>query len=426
MNENEPIYIGIDWGREEHAVAVTDSEGTVILEVGIPHSGDGVATLWDKLGAITADASRWHVAIETSRGPVVEVLLDRGAHVYAINPKQLDRFRDRHSVAGAKDDRRDAFVLANSLRTDTPLFRALSPESEHLKKIRALSRLHDELAQELSRLSSRIGEQLWRYFPAMLTLGAGALAEAWFYGVWALIPTPEHAHKVKPSQVQRILRKHRIRRIDHEQALRALREAPLRVAPGTAESARIVLTSLFERAALVSRQLAECDDTIDAAFESLPGEAEAPPGQRSEQRDARIVRSLPGVGPIVHAALLAEAAEPLARRDYDELRTLCGVAPVTHSTGRKTRNGRRLPGRDTIIMRRACNERLRHAMWWIATVAAQHEPVSRAKYTALRARGVGHAQALRTVGDRLLKVICSMLETSTVYKPDKRQLAPAA
>ena len=426
MVEDEHIYVGIDWGREEHAVAVTDAAGKIVAELGVAHSGAGITTLTEKLASFTSDPRLWHIAIETSRGPLVEALLDRGARVYAINPKQLDRFRDRHSVAGAKDDRRDAFVLANSLRTDTKLFRELAGESEYVKEMRVLSRLHDELTEELGRLASRIAEQLWRYFPAMVILGKGVYCEAWFHAVWTLIPTPEHAHKIKPSQVQRVLRKHRISRITPAEALAALRAEPIPIAPGTAKSALIVLESLLERGDVARRQLAKCNAGIDRLFESLPGDPEAPAGERSEQRDAQIVRSLPGVGPIVHAVLLAEAAEPLARRDYAELRTLCGVAPVTFATGSKTRNGKRIDGRKTVVMRRACSHRLRDAVWAMAFVAMQREPVSRAKYAALRARGVSHAQALRTVGDRLLKVLCSMLESQTHYDQDKRHAAVAA
>lgn len=426
MNETERIYIGIDWGREEHAVAVTDVDGNVVAELGIAHSGGGIAMLAEKLAALATDPRRWHVAIETSRGPVVEALLDRGAHVYAINPKQLDRFRDRHSVAGAKDDRRDAFVLANSLRTDTKLFRELVEESEYVKDLRALSRLHDELTEEIGRFASRIAEQLFRYFPAMLMLGKGSYCEPWFHALWTLIPTPEDAHQTKPAQVKSILRKHRITRIAAPEVLAALRAEPVPIAPGTAKSACRVLESLFERGAVARRQLTKCNADIDRLFESLPGDPEAPPGEKSEQRDAQIVRSLPGVGPIVHATLLAEASEPLASRDYAQLRTLCGVAPVTFATGSKTRHGKRVGGRKTVLMRRACSHRLRDAVWAMAFVAIQHEPVSKAKYAALRERGVDHAQALRTVGDRLLKVLCAMLEAGTPYDPERRHAAAAA
>jgi transposase len=420
------FYAGIDWGREEHVVVVTDQEGVVVAELSITHTGEGISKLAARLEELAGAMEHCLIALEMPHGPLVEALLDRGARIYAINPKQLDRFRDRHNVAGAKDDRRDAFVLATSLRTDTHLFRELAGESAHIKEIRVLSRLHSELTEDISRLTSRMAEQLWRYFPALLTVAKGDLDHPWIHELWILVPLPALALKVRPSQVQRILHRYRIQRIKADEVLTALRAEPISVAPGTATSARRYLETLFERAALARKQLTRCRADIDATFESLPGDAEAPPGQKSEQRDARIVRSLPGVGPILHATLLAEAHEPLARREYDKLRALCGAAPVTLATGSRTREGKKVDGRKVVLMRRACNERLRNALFWMARVAAQHEPRSAAKYKALRARGISDAQALRTIGDRLLKVICAMLETATPYDREKRSAAAAA
>lgn len=92
------------------------------------------------------------IVAETPRGLVVESILERGYSVFPVNPKQLDRFRDRHTIAGAKDDRRDAFVLADSLRADLPLFRCLRRENAGVIRLRELSRLEDDLTRDHSRL----------------------------------------------------------------------------------------------------------------------------------------------------------------------------------------------------------------------------------------------------------------------------------
>src|SRR5688572_2114366 len=118
------LFVGIDWGSETHQVCVMDAMRKVLREASFAHSGKGL----DELVATVLDLAdnqpdRVAAAIEVPRGAIVETLLEKGVAVFAINPKQLDRFRDRHTVAGAKDDRRDAFVLADSLRTDAPAFR---------------------------------------------------------------------------------------------------------------------------------------------------------------------------------------------------------------------------------------------------------------------------------------------------------------
>src|SRR4051794_29703854 len=99
------------------------------------------ATGWCRSG----EPSRVAVAIEVPHGPVVDALLDRGFAVHAINPKQLERLRDRVSVAGAKDDRRDARVAAGGLRTDPHLFRPVEAGDPAVIALREWSRLAEEL-----------------------------------------------------------------------------------------------------------------------------------------------------------------------------------------------------------------------------------------------------------------------------------------
>jgi Transposase len=126
-------FVGIDWGATPHQVCVLDRDRHRVGARAIDHDGASLAQLAAWLWTVSAGQPyRVAVAIEVPRGAIVEGLLERGFHVFAINPKQLDRFRDRHSVAGAKDDRRDAFVLADSVRTDQPSFRRLQLDAPQL------------------------------------------------------------------------------------------------------------------------------------------------------------------------------------------------------------------------------------------------------------------------------------------------------
>jgi len=119
-------FVGIDWGSQPHQVCVLDGERRRVGERAIDHDGASLARLADWLWTLAAgQPQRVAVAIEVPRGAIVEGLVERGFHVCAIHPKQLDRFRDRPRVAGAQDDRRDAFVLADAVRTDQPSVRRL-------------------------------------------------------------------------------------------------------------------------------------------------------------------------------------------------------------------------------------------------------------------------------------------------------------
>jgi hypothetical protein len=123
---------------------------------------------------------------------VVETLIERGFLVHAINPKQMDRFRDRFTLAGAKDDSRDAEVMAPAVRTDPGCFRLLAVLDRAVIELREWSRIASDLGTERNRLTNRMREQLWRYFPAMLELEADLGAE-WLLDLWELVPAPGKA-----------------------------------------------------------------------------------------------------------------------------------------------------------------------------------------------------------------------------------------
>jgi len=411
MHEERRWFVGIDWASQEHVVTLCDGQGKKIGQRKFAHGGTGISDMiaW-LLQASGGQPGEMHVAIETPHGPIVEALLERGFNTYSINPKQLDRFRDRFTVAGAKDDSLDADVLADSLRTDMRLFRKLSVAEPLIVELREWSRIDEELKVERVRLANRLRDQLWRYYPQMLELGD--LDEDWMLDLWEAVPTPEKAGRASKAAIGRVLKKHRIRRFDAAGVLSELRKPALRVAEGTIEAATAHIRVAVERLRLVNRQLADAELQLDRLCKKLAelvagDEGENVPGQRHKHRDATILDSLPGVGRTVLATMLAEAPDALQRRDYHGLRTLCGSAPVTRRSGKSC----------IVTRRRACNRRLSNALFNWGRVAVQHDPRSKAKYEALRARGHSHPRALRSVIDRLLYVACTMLEHGTLFDP---------
>jgi hypothetical protein len=139
-------FVGVDWATAAHHVCVCDRAGAVRAERTVEHSGTALAAFMDWLsGQAGGQLGRVAVSIEVPRGAVVETLLERGATVFTINPKQVDRFRDRHTVAGAKDDRRDAWVLASALRTDPQAFRRVAIDDPRVIRLRELARADEDL-----------------------------------------------------------------------------------------------------------------------------------------------------------------------------------------------------------------------------------------------------------------------------------------
>src|SRR2546430_14530320 len=274
--EDQPLpyewFVGIDWGSQQHQVCVLDRARRLVGARAVDHDGASLAQLAAWLWTLSVgQPQRGSVAIEVPRGAIVEGLLERGFHVFAINPKQLDRFRDRHSVAGAKDDRRDAFVLADSVRTDRPSFRRLQLDAPHLLLLRELSRVEETLLEEFRRSANRLREQLHRFYPQMLQL-CSAADEPWLWDLLNLAPTPAHAMLLSEEQVQRVLKAHRIRRIKATEVLACLQAPALPVAPGAAEAAQPHCAFLLPCLRVLAEQLQACSQQGSALLRALAQE----------------------------------------------------------------------------------------------------------------------------------------------------------
>jgi len=386
-------FVGIDWATESHRVCLLIGDARRGVQTDVEHSVEGYARLISWLRRQTGDdVSAIAVAIETPIHPVVDALLDADITVFSLNPRQLDRFRDRHSHAGAKDDARDAFVLAHSLRTDLELFRPIAPLDPVAASLREAFRGYVSLREDLRRQANRLRETLLRFAPNLLALGVD---EPFLWDLLDLGLDPDRARTLRIARVQSILRRHRKRVVTAEAALRAIRSPRLTLRRGVAEglvlnAAQLTALLRVTRSALVQAERRLRTLLPEAGF------------------DAEAVDSLPGAGVVVTAAFVAEANDPLRRRDLQGLRTLCGTAPVTRRSGRSWATS----------YRKACNRYLRDACWDMARSAVLHDPWARRLYADMRHRGLEHNRALRGVADRLLTRLVALLKTGTLYDPE--------
>ncbi len=401
------FFAGIDWATQKHDVCVIDSEGRVLGERVFRADAEGLGDLAGWVASFEGDAGDIWIAIETPHGAVVDTLLERDLRVHSLNPKQLDRFRDRFTVSGAKDDRRDARVLADSLRTDLRAFRVLSVIDPRVIELREYWRMTEDLQHDRNRQCNRLREQLRRYFPQALEVETD-LSKPWVLDLLTEIPTPAIARKRRRATVDRILRTRRIKRVTADEVLATLRKPAVCTAPGIVEAATAHVKKLIEQLRLTVRQHAECRRALDHILAQL-AEHDAGDGRAGELRDAAIMRSFPGIGTIVQTALLAGGSRPVEARDYHALRALMGIAPVTRRSGKRRQ----------VLMRQACDSRMRNAAYHWARVASQRDPHWRALYKALRKRGHGHGRACRGVTDRMLSVLVVMLQTRTTYDPTR-------
>jgi transposase len=399
--------VGIDWGSEAHQVCRIDGEGKPTQRT-FPHTSEGLRALVAFVVEGDIDPEQIAIAIEVNHGAVVEALLAKGLRVYSTNPKVLDRLRDRFSPAGAKDDRRDAFVLASCVESDAHAFRRIEPGNEANTRLQAATRLREELTSDLRANANRLWNELREYRPALLTLCPGA-DEPWLWVLIEKAPSPSAGAKLTRARIGAVLKQHRIRRVTPEEVRTVLRGDVLSLRSAYIESHMARVLILIERLKLAQAQITTIEKQIQTALaERVKSE------EQTERRDLTVLLSLPGFGPLTTATALGESGDAFERRDYNALRSLSGAAPITKQSG----------GTRYVVMRRTCQPRLRVALHISALQAIRIDPKFRDLYLRARARGHTVGRAIRTVVDRLLFLAVHLLRKNELYNVDLRQLAP--
>ena len=162
------VTCGIDWARDDHAVSIVDHHGREIMRCTIDHDAAGLRELLTVLERIGAR----EVAIERPDGPVVDTLLGAGVMVVVISPNQVKNLRGRYGSAGNKDDRFDAFVLADTLRTDRARLHPLLPDTAATVTLRQTCRARKDLVAHRVAVTNQLRAHLNVVFPGAVGLFA--------------------------------------------------------------------------------------------------------------------------------------------------------------------------------------------------------------------------------------------------------------
>ena len=209
------LFVGDDWAEDHHDVELMDEAGRVLAKRRLPEGVAGMARLHELIGqqlGEDADDAEVVVGIETDRGPWVAALVAAGYTVFAVNPLQASRYRERHGVSGAKSDGGDAHMLADMVRTDSHQLRAVAGDSAEAEGVKVLARTHKTLIWERTRAVQRLRHQLREYFPAALEayedLDAADTLE-----LLGKAPDPARAAKLTRAQVSAALKRARRRNI---------------------------------------------------------------------------------------------------------------------------------------------------------------------------------------------------------------------
>jgi transposase len=394
------LFAGDDWAEDHHDIEVMDEAGRVLASRRLPEGAAGMAQLHGLIGGLAgedADGAEVVVGIETDRGPWVAALVAAGYRVFPVNPLQSSRYRERHRVSGAKSDAADAHVLADMVRTDSHQLREAAGDSPEAAGIKVLARTHKTLIWERTRQEQRLRHQLREYFPAALEAFGQDLDAPDALELLAKAPDPGQARRLTRAQVSAALKRAGRRNITERATavLAALRSEQLSQPPA--------LTAAY---AATARSLIAVITALDGQVRVLQRQVEEHFGRHP---DAEIILSQPGLGMILGARVLAEFGDdPHRYRDGKSRRNYAGTSPVTRASGK----------RKVVAARFVHNDRLIDALSAQAFSALSASPGARACYDELRARGIGHNDALRRLANRLVGILHGCLKTRTPYDED--------
>ena len=175
------LFIGDDWAEAHHDVELVDELGRLLARRRLPEGLAGMTNLHELVAEHldpAAESDQVLVGIETERGPWVQALLASGYQVYAINPMQVARYRERHSTSGAKSDAADAHLLAEIVRLDRAHHRRVAGDSEIAEHVKIATRAHQTMIWSRVRQVNALRSLLREYYPAALAVFGTDLASA--------------------------------------------------------------------------------------------------------------------------------------------------------------------------------------------------------------------------------------------------------
>jgi transposase len=392
------LFVGDDWAEDHHDVELMDEAGCTLGKARLPEGVAGLARLHAMIAAqLDEDADEKAevlVGIETDRGPWVAALVAAGYAVYAVNPLQAARYRERHGVSGAKSDPADAHTLADMVRTDAHQLRPVAADSLEAQAVKVVARAHKTLIWDRTRHTQRLRHGLREYFPAALDafedLDAADTLE-----LLAKAPTPASAARLSRSQIRAALKRARRRDIDTKATCiqAALRSEQL--------SRDTTITGAY---AATTRSIVAVLAVLNEQVKVLQGQVEEHFGRHP---DAEIIVSQPGMGMILGARVLAEFGDAAGRyADGKARKNYAGTSPITRASGK----------RKVVLARFVHNDRLIDALMLQAQSALRSSPGARAYYDKQRARGLDHNSALRQLANRLVGILHGCLKTRTLYE----------
>jgi transposase len=392
------LFLGDDWAETHHDIELQDEQGRVLKRRRLAEGVAGLAQLHELIADHLDDDDEPEsvlVGIETDRGGWVNALVAAGYTVYAINPKQAARYRERLTTSGAKSDPGDAHVLAEIVRKDREHHRVVAGDSEQVEVVKTVARTHQAMIWTRQRQANQLRSMLREFYPAALEAFGDDLAGRDALAVLAIAPTPAAGRALSRSRLVSVLRKagrQRNLQTRAEEISTVLRGEHLGLSDALAEAYGASVRALVAVLTTMAAQAVVLEGEVERCFGQHP--------------DADLITSQPGLGAVLGARVLAEFGDDKDRyADAKSRRNYAGTSPITKTSGKQR----------VVLARYARNKRLADALHQQAFAALTASPGARAFYDHHRARGATHHQALRALSNRLVGILDGCLRHRTTY-----------
>ncbi len=381
---------GIDWASDHHDVSIVNESGMEVKRMRIEDTLKGYWGLLQMLRIIGGDIP---IAIECKEHLLISFLIKEGYTVFSINPKSVDRYKDRYNVAGTKTDPIDAFALADILRTDRHKHRTLVYSSEEVRRLQLHCSEYDKLLKDKNVLEGQLFAALSKYYPLALNLFARNSCKI-LYRLVLEYHTYNELKSVDLDELSRFLKKnHYLNPKYIEKVYRRVQESGYYHTDILDEVLSITATTLSSMLLVVTEQLEKVKKKMAQITKS---HALGP-----------IFYSLPGSGDVMSAKLLALMGDNQELySDPAEIQAYTGVAPVIKRSGKAFR----------VVFRFACNKGQRDTLTWFAFCSLQYCPWAREYYDRKRSEGKKHYEACRMLGFKWLRVIFHLWKHGKMYE----------
>ncbi len=382
----ERVYVGIDWADDHHDVHVTNDSAVALGSFRIPHSYEGVEKLRKQLGKVSDKPENILVAIESHHGLLIYALLEAGYTVYPINPKAMDRYRDRYRMSSSKSDPQDAMVLANILPTDLHIYKPLPRETAADARLRELTRAHKSLVQQRVRLVNQLTTQLKAYYPVVLHLFS-KLDQEITLAFLEHYPTPEKAADASMEELQEFFQERGYSCPCKVPFMYKSLQQPALRAPG--EIADIYQTIVLSLTPVLR--------TLITEIEKLANEV----AKEFKQNPAREIFSSLPTGKMTAPTLNGELGSDGTRYPTHEyLQTAAGTAPITRRSGKTI----------VVFFRWQCNKHLRSALQDLARESVKRCVWAKQYFAEQMKLGHKSSRAYRALANRWAAIVWKMLQ----------------